>query len=95
MKIVSTPNDTFYLYTISSPAPLFYSDRKVSGINDENRLKQIFNDTKTVFVLIKTGEVARIEETYKIISKAGNIMLISNNMSIPPAYVELGCVKAE
>jgi len=66
MKIVSTPNDTFYLYTISSPAPLFYSDRKVSGINDENRLKQIFNDTKTVFVLIKTGEVARIEETYKI-----------------------------
>ncbi|MCW3128992.1 MAG: glycosyltransferase family 39 protein [Methanophagales archaeon] len=86
MKIVSTPNDTLYLYAISSPAPLFYSDRKVSGINDENRLKQIFNDTKTVFVLIKTDDVANIGVNYKIISKAGNIMLITNNIRTPTTY---------
>lgn len=86
MKIVSTPNDTLYLYTISTPAPLFYSDRKVSGINDENRLKQIFNDTKTVFVLIKTDDVANIGVNYKIISKAGNIMLITNNIRTPTTY---------
>lgn len=87
MKIVSESNDTLYLYTISFPAPLFYSDRKVSYIRDKNKLKQILNNSKTAFVLIKAGAAADIGNDYKIVSKSGDIMLIANNRSIPIAYM--------